>query len=79
MMKIQGNWKKYKLVPVYEREDGFRIHTLGIIRKLNGVILTPPYSKIIYYKRLVGGRTARAMMLLCNHLYPINREQQNDQ
>lgn len=79
-MKINGKWKKSKYAPVYERQDGFRVHTYCTIRKTDGEIITPPYSTITHYERLVGGRTARAMMLLCNHLFPLNQEgTQNDQ
>ena len=69
--KIKGRWKKSNLSPVYERQDGIRIHKFGLIRNKNNQIENIPIAMIRHFEMLTGGNRARACMLIANKFYPI--------
>lgn len=67
-MKIKGKWKKYELVPVYERCDGLRIHLLGLIKKTNNTAVKVDRDLLKHFLKITGGNTRRAMMLTANEM-----------
>ena len=68
-MKIEGKWRHLN-GPVYERQDGLRIHTSGrILRESGGHITGPDYLAQHRWARIAGS-FRRGMMLWANSKVP---------
>lgn len=67
-MKIHGRWER--VGPVYQREDGFRVHSLGLFRTVDGGKVAPEPSLLETCIKIQGGRR-RGLLLCANRLYPI--------
>jgi len=76
MIKKLGFWKKYAMVPVYERSDGLKVHTLGRVAVKDGPEqgvykhYLIKQSDIEYFRKIVGGKRHRALMAYANFYYP---------
>lgn len=66
-MKIQGPWRKLSGC-VFERIDGTRIHTQGLLRYSNGDTIR--CSNISHYSRIQGS-VRRGLMLWANEIVPM--------
>lgn len=71
-VKIEGPWKP--MPPVYERHDGVRIHTFGLIRSPDGEISQPPHSELRKLLSLTGNNRRRALMKLAELKYPLGND-----
>lgn len=68
-MKVAGNWKPLGS-GVFERQDGARVHMLGIMLRRNGRIVPQDASAQDRWRRVAGGSTRRGMMLWANSIEP---------
>ena len=71
-MKIKGRWAKSKTCsPVYERADGVRIHTYGLVRTIAGETMNVDHDVLKRFLKITGGNRRRAMMLTANEMVKI--------
>lgn len=73
-MKLKGKWKRARCSAVYERCDGLRIHTQGLIRTRQGGVLCVDSRVLEKFVKIVGGRRHRALMAYANEFWPMEKD-----